>query len=108
MSLVACDTSLSEDTAGLMGAASAAGGAAASSSSSGQPPLSLLVHAGGVLADSTVANQSLGLVRKVMAPKLASAARVAPWAELLPTAMQVRPIMRPPTMLKGHSFRRAR
>ncbi|GLI63380.1 hypothetical protein VaNZ11_006292, partial [Volvox africanus] len=52
-------------------------------------PVTLLVHAGGVLADAMLSNQSLGALRRVLAPKHASLEHLAVLAQLHPAAGQV-------------------
>jgi len=48
-----------------------------------------MYHAGGVLADATLANQSPAAMRAAFAPKLASYQRLQGIAGLHPTAEQV-------------------
>jgi 3-oxoacyl-(acyl-carrier-protein) synthase len=62
VTLCKCDAALSADLAAVAGA--------------GGPQLSGLLHAGGVLADATVANQTAPGVRAVFAPKAAALQRL--------------------------------
>jgi len=61
--MVRCDTALSEDVSSLLHSCTTA---------FGLPPLAGAINSGGVLADSTIANQTAAGLRTVFAPKVAS------------------------------------
>ncbi|KAL4451846.1 hypothetical protein ABPG75_007508, partial [Micractinium tetrahymenae] len=64
VTIAGCDAATAADTSAAVGAAS------------GEHQLAALLHAGGVLADSLLANLTAGSIRSAFAPKLASLARL--------------------------------
>lgn len=65
VTIAACDAGQAADMAGLL----------KGSADSRRPPVTVLIHAGGVLADATLGNHTLSTVRRVLAPKQAALAR---------------------------------
>jgi 3-oxoacyl-(acyl-carrier-protein) synthase len=77
VTLVLGDAACQEDSDALFGA------------SSGAAPATLVIHSGGVLADSTLANQRPGGVRGVFAPKVAATLAARAATSLQPVASEV-------------------
>mgnify|MGYP001806729484 CR=1 FL=1 len=84
ITLVSCDAAAAGE---LLSAASTA--AAASDQHSACRPPSLLVHAGGVLADGILPRQTLAALRRVLAPKAAALQHLNTIASRYPMAGQV-------------------
>ncbi len=78
--MAACDAGCAEDMAAVL---------APASRSVHLPPLSAVLHAGGVLADATLRNQSLAGLRKVMGAKVAGLPHLLGAAQLQPGAHHV-------------------
>ncbi|PNG99823.1 Phenolphthiocerol synthesis polyketide synthase type I Pks15/1, partial [Tetrabaena socialis] len=83
ITVTACDTAAAADAAALS-ATSPHGRHPASAAA--LLPVSLLVHAGGVLADATLANQTHAALRRVLAPKQSSLDQLAALARLHPAS----------------------
>jgi len=78
--MAACDAGCAEDMAAVL---------APASRPVHLPPLSAVLHAGGVLADATLRNQSLAGLRKVMGAKVAGLPHLLGAAQLQPGAHHV-------------------
>ena len=78
VSCLACDMGSAEDVASLL-----------SSRSPFQLPISCVLHAGGVLADAMLRNQTLAGLRAVLAPKVSSLERWTASAKLHPSCGHV-------------------
>lgn len=79
ITITKADISLTEELAAVLGPAAAAGGA----------QLQGILHASGVLADATLANQSLAGIRTVFAPKVLPAEGWRGAVAAQPTTLQV-------------------
>jgi len=79
--VAACDAGCTEDVSAAL--------APPASHQGPLPPLSALLHAGGVLADATLRNQSLAGLRKVMGAKVAGLPHLLGAAQLQPGAHHV-------------------
>ena len=92
VSITMCDVSFREDSASCFGNTSSTNSTYSSSSSGfrrSYTPCSAVIHAGGVVADATVGNQTPGSMRAVFAPKVIAAQHMQQALQQQPVTRQV-------------------
>ncbi len=82
VTIAQCDSSIAEDVLGLLAGLAAA-------AQSGGHPVQGIMHAGGVLADATLAAQTLASLRTAFAPKVQAASQLRNALAQQPTTFQL-------------------